>query len=58
MKMAEPEIMAGVSKGVIHKNTGARKVSRLTKRLFEAREVENAAFESLYEISGTARFSK
>jgi len=33
MKMAEPEIMRGVSKGVIHKNTGARKVSRLTKRL-------------------------
>jgi small subunit ribosomal protein S20 len=33
MKVAEPEIMRGVSKGVIHKNTGARKVSRLTKRL-------------------------
>jgi small subunit ribosomal protein S20 len=30
---AEPEIMRGVSKGVIHKNTGARKVSRLTKRV-------------------------
>ncbi len=25
--------MRGVSKGVIHKNTGARKVSRLTKRV-------------------------
>jgi small subunit ribosomal protein S20 len=33
LKAAEPEIMRGVSKGVIHKNTGARKVSRLTKRL-------------------------
>jgi small subunit ribosomal protein S20 len=33
MKAAEPEIMRGVSKGVIHKNTGARKVSRLTKRV-------------------------
>jgi small subunit ribosomal protein S20 len=33
LKVAEPEIMRGVSKGVIHKNTGARKVSRLTKRV-------------------------
>ena len=33
LKAAEPEIMRGVSKGVIHKNAGARKVSRLTKRL-------------------------
>jgi small subunit ribosomal protein S20 len=33
MKAAEPEIMRGVSKGVIHKNTGSRKVSRLTKRI-------------------------
>ena len=33
LKIAEPEIMRGVSKGVIHKNTGARKVSRLTKRV-------------------------
>jgi len=30
---AEPEIMRGVSKGVMHKNTGARKVSRLTQRV-------------------------
>jgi small subunit ribosomal protein S20 len=33
LKVAEPEIMRGVSKGVIHKNTGSRKVSRLTKRV-------------------------
>jgi small subunit ribosomal protein S20 len=33
LKAAEPEIMRGVSKGVIHKNTGRRKVSRLNKRL-------------------------
>lgn len=32
-KAVEPEIMRAVSKGVIHKNTGARKVSRLSKRL-------------------------
>jgi small subunit ribosomal protein S20 len=31
LKTAEPEIMRGVSKGVVHKNTGARKVSRLGK---------------------------
>jgi len=33
LKAAEPEIMRGVSKGVIHKNSGARKVSRLSKRV-------------------------
>jgi small subunit ribosomal protein S20 len=33
LKAAEPEIMRGVSKGVIHKNTGARKVSRLAHRV-------------------------
>ncbi len=33
MKAAEPEIMRGVSKGVLHKNTGSRKVSRLSKRV-------------------------
>ena len=32
-KAAEPEIMRGVSKGVVHKNTGSRKVSRLAKRV-------------------------
>lgn len=33
LKAAEPEIARGVSKGVMHANTGARKVSRLTKRV-------------------------
>jgi small subunit ribosomal protein S20 len=33
LKAAEPQIMRGVSKGVIHRNTGSRKVSRLTARL-------------------------
>jgi small subunit ribosomal protein S20 len=33
LKAAEPQIMRGVSKGVIHKNTGSRKVSRLAARL-------------------------
>jgi small subunit ribosomal protein S20 len=30
---AEPEIMRGVTKGVVHKNAGSRKVSRLAKRV-------------------------
>ena len=33
LRAAEPEIMRGVNKGVLHKNTGGRKVSRLTKRV-------------------------
>ncbi|HEY7800950.1 MAG TPA: 30S ribosomal protein S20 [Hyphomonadaceae bacterium] len=33
LKAAEPEIMRGVSKGVVHKNTGSRKVSRLAARV-------------------------
>lgn len=30
---AEPKLMRAVNKGVFHKNTGARKVSRLSKRV-------------------------
>lgn len=30
---AQPELFRGVAKGVVHKNTAARKFSRLTKRL-------------------------
>jgi len=30
---AQPELQRGVSKGVLHKNTVARKFSRLTKRV-------------------------
>lgn len=33
MRLAEPELMRGVSKGVLHKNTASRKISRLTKRI-------------------------
>jgi small subunit ribosomal protein S20 len=32
LKVAEPEMMRGASKGVIPRNTAQRKVSRLTKR--------------------------
>ncbi len=30
---AEPAMMRAVGKGIFHKNTGARKISRLTKRV-------------------------
>ncbi len=33
MKAAQPEMQRGVSKGVMHKNTVARRISRLTKRV-------------------------
>jgi small subunit ribosomal protein S20 len=33
LKAAEPEIMRAVTKGVIHKNTASRKVSRLANRV-------------------------
>ncbi|HWD49637.1 MAG TPA: 30S ribosomal protein S20 [Rhizomicrobium sp.] len=33
LRAAEPEIMRGVSKGVTHRNSASRKVSRLTKRV-------------------------
>jgi small subunit ribosomal protein S20 len=32
LKAAQPEMMRGVAKGVLHKNTVARKISRLAKR--------------------------
>ena len=33
MTAMQPELARGVTKGVVHKNTAARKFSRLTKRL-------------------------
>lgn len=33
LKTAQPEIMRGVTKGVMHKKTASRKVSRLAKRV-------------------------
>jgi small subunit ribosomal protein S20 len=33
LKAAEPEIMRGVTNGVLHKNTASRKVSRLAARV-------------------------
>ena len=32
-KEAQPEIMRGVTKGVAHKNTASRKISRLSARI-------------------------
>jgi small subunit ribosomal protein S20 len=33
LRTAQPELMRGVSKGVFHKNTAARKMSRLAHRV-------------------------
>ena len=33
MKVTEAEIMSAVSKGILHRNTAARKVSRLIKKV-------------------------
>jgi small subunit ribosomal protein S20 len=33
LKAVQPEIARGVARGVIHKNTAARKISRLSKRV-------------------------
>ena len=33
LQAAQPELARGVARGVVHKNTAARKISRLTKRV-------------------------
>ncbi|MEC9196179.1 MAG: 30S ribosomal protein S20 [Pseudomonadota bacterium] len=33
LRAAQPELMRGVSKGLVHKNTAARKMSRLSSRV-------------------------
>ena len=33
LRTAQPELMRGVTKGVFHKNTASRKMSRLTSRV-------------------------
>ncbi|MEJ6502716.1 MAG: 30S ribosomal protein S20 [Rhodobacterales bacterium] len=33
LRAAQPEIMRGVSKGILHKNTASRKMSRLSSRV-------------------------
>ena len=33
LKVAQPELMRGATKGVLHRNTASRKVSRLAKRV-------------------------
>jgi small subunit ribosomal protein S20 len=33
LRAAQPELMRGVTKGVLHKNTAARKMSRLAARV-------------------------
>lgn len=33
LKVVQPELMRGVSKGILHKNTASRKMSRLSSRV-------------------------
>jgi small subunit ribosomal protein S20 len=33
LRLAQPELMRGVTKGIVHKNTASRKVSRLAARV-------------------------
>lgn len=33
LRSAQPELMRGVTKGVVHKNTASRKISRLSARV-------------------------
>ena len=33
LQAAQPELMRGAQKGILHKNTASRKVSRLAKRI-------------------------
>ena len=33
LKAAQPEVMRGVSRGVLHRNTAARRLSRLSARI-------------------------
>jgi small subunit ribosomal protein S20 len=33
LRVAQPELMRGVTKGIFHKNTASRKVSRLASRV-------------------------
>lgn len=33
LRAAQPELMRGVTRGVVHKNTAARKISRLNARV-------------------------
>ena len=35
LKAAQPEIMRGVTKGVLHKNTASRRLSRLNARVLK-----------------------
>jgi len=38
LNLAQPELMRGISKGVLHRNTAARKLSRLNARVKAASE--------------------
>jgi hypothetical protein len=45
LKAAQPEIMRAAQKGIVHKNTASRKVSRLAHRIERARFLITARAE-------------
>src|SRR3569623_1471764 len=44
LKAAQPELARGVARGVLHKNTASRKLSRLSKRVAEHRIARQRPF--------------
>ena len=43
LRQAQPELMRGVTKGIFHKNTAARKISRLSARVKSTAAAQQAA---------------
>ena len=54
LKAAEPEIMRGVTVGVLHKNTASRKVSRLAARDRLHRQPRLFRLDFVYRVSDGA----
>ena len=46
LRVAQPELMRGVTKGVVHKNTAARKKSRLAKAINKAKAAQDSAAQT------------
>src|SRR3546814_12527655 len=58
LKAAQPEMMSGASEGVLHKNTVARKISRLTKAVDRKSVVEGKRVSDRVDLGGRQIFKK
>ena len=58
LKQVQPEMARGVARGVIHKNTAARKFSRLSKRVASLgkKSIRKGDDSSRRETGGSSRF--